>query len=250
MTSPGRSPFPTSAFSRLAQAEAGHWWFRTRNNVLLWALRNKVKPFARLLEVGCGTGYVLEGVSRAWPDAELHGSEYFEEGLEHARKRIARARFRQMDATRLDEVEQYDIIGAFDVIEHIEEDETVLHNLARAIRPGGSLLLTVPQHQWLWSQIDEYACHVRRYSRAELLDKVRRTGLQVTYVSSFVSLLVPLMWLSRKREKKQHDPMSEFNIPQWLNLALERVMQVELLLMKAGIRFPIGGSLLMVATKP
>ncbi|EJM53440.1 class I SAM-dependent methyltransferase [Pseudomonas sp. GM48] len=250
MTSPSRSPFPSSSYGQLAQAESGHWWFRVRNMVVLWALTKKVKPFNSLLEIGCGTGYVLEGISRAWPKIELYGSEYFEEGLEHARKRVPAAQFRQLDATLLDEIDRYDVVGAFDVIEHIEQDETVLRNLARAIRPGGSLVLTVPQHRWLWSQVDEYACHVRRYSRAELVAKVQQAGLQVSYTSSFVSLLVPLMWLSRKRTGKQHDPMSEFNIPRWLNSSLEAVMQFELLLLKTGVRFPVGGSLLLIATKP
>jgi 2-polyprenyl-3-methyl-5-hydroxy-6-metoxy-1,4-benzoquinol methylase len=247
---PNRSPFPSSSYGQLAQAESGHWWFRVRNRVVLWALTKKVKPFNSLLEIGCGTGYVLEGISRTWPKIELYGSEYFEEGLEHARKRVPAAQLRQLDATLLDEVDRYDVVGAFDVIEHIEQDETVLRNLARAIRPGGSLVLTVPQHRWLWSQVDEYACHVRRYSRAELVAKVQQAGLQVSYASSFVSLLVPLMWLSRKRTSKQHDPMTEFNIPRWLNYTLQTVMQFELLLLKTGVRFPIGGSLLLIATKP
>ncbi|APC15674.1 SAM-dependent methyltransferase [Pseudomonas frederiksbergensis] len=250
MTSSDRSPFPSSSYGQLAQAESGHWWFKVRNKLVLWALTKKVRPFNSLLEIGCGTGYVLEGISRVWPQIELHGSEYFEEGLEYARKRIPTAQLRQLDATQLDEVDRYDVVSAFDVIEHIEQDETVLRNLARAIRPGGSLVLTVPQHRWLWSQVDEYACHVRRYSRAELVEKVQRAGLQVSYVSSFVSLLIPLMWLSRKRASKQHDPMNELNIPRWLNRSLETVMQIELLLIKTGVRFPIGGSLLMIATKP
>jgi SAM-dependent methyltransferase len=250
MSSASRSPFPSSSYGQLAQAESGHWWFRVRNMVVLWALTKKVKPFNCLLEIGCGTGYVLEGISRAWPQIELHGSEYFEEGLEYARKRVPTAQFRQLDAITLDEVDRYDVVGAFDVIEHIEQDETVLRNLARAIRAGGSLVLTVPQHRWLWSQADEYACHVRRYSRAELVTKVQQSGLQVSYASSFVSLLVPLMWLSRKRVSKRYDPMREFKIPRWLNQSLESLMKFELLLLKAGMRFPVGGSLLLIATKP
>ena len=142
MTSPNRSPFPSSSYGQLAQAESGHWWFRVRNMVVIWALTKKVKPFNNLLEVGCGTGYVLEGISRTWPKIELHGSEYFEEGLEYARKRVPTAELRQLDATTMDEIDRYDVVAAFDVIEHIEQDETVLRNLARAIRPGGSLVLT------------------------------------------------------------------------------------------------------------
>ncbi|MCU1762153.1 class I SAM-dependent methyltransferase [Pseudomonas sp. 14P_8.1_Bac3] len=250
MTSPNRSPFPSSAYRQLADAESGHWWFRVRNKIVLWALNNKIAPFNNFLEIGCGTGYVLEGISQSFPNIELYGSEYFEEGLEHARKRVPESHLMQLDAITLNEVERYDVIGAFDVIEHIEDDEVVIANLARAIRSGGSLILTVPQHRWLWSKVDEYACHVRRYTRAELVTKVQRAGLSVTYSSSFVSLLVPLMWLSRKHSSKQHEPMSEFQIPRWLNKTLEVVMNVEFLLLRLGVRFPIGGSLLLIAKKP
>lgn len=70
------------------------------------------------------------------------------------------------------------------------------------------------------------------------------------YVSSFVSLLLPLMWLSRIRTKKVVvDPMSEFKIPRWLNAGLKGVMNLERLLLRIGVRFPAGGSLLLVARK-
>lgn len=245
-----RLPFPSDAFVKLAEAESGHWWFRARNRLLLWVLATKVKPFHRFLEVGCGTGYVLEGIRKIYPSAKLFGAEYFEEGLVFARKRIPTATFRQLDATTMNDAECYDVIGAFDVIEHIEQDETVLGNLARAIIPGGALIITVPQHRWLWSAVDEQACHVRRYTRKELVNKVNCAGLTVDYATSFVSLLVPLMWVSRLRARKRNDdPMSEFRISRWLNSGLEMVMCLELALLKFGVRFPIGGSLLVVAKK-
>lgn len=83
----------------------------------------------------------------------------------HARQRVPSASFRRLGATVMEDKKCFDVIGAFDVIEHIEEDEKVLANLARAIVPGGALLITVPQHRWLWSATDDYACHVRRYTR-------------------------------------------------------------------------------------
>ncbi|MFL1524186.1 class I SAM-dependent methyltransferase [Pseudomonas sp. O230] len=246
-----RQPFPSESFDLLAAEEAKHWWFRARNRVILWAMRKYVGPFNRFLEVGCGTAFVLDGVNKAYPHSNLYGSEYFEEGLVHARKRIPNATFLQIDATVMKDVSQYDVIGAFDVIEHIEQDQLALNNLARALESGGTLLITVPQHQWLWSEVDEFACHVRRYSRPELIQKVESAGLSVKYTSSFVSLLVPLMWLSRARPSKgDYDPMTEFHIPKFINKSLELVMRFELTLMKLGLRLPLGGSLLLVAKKP
>jgi len=254
MTTPEQAPFPVESFEKLAALEAGNWWFRARNKVLIWALKRHVGEVRSFLEIGCGTGFVLEGIHKAFPNAQLQGSEYFHEGLVHARKRIPSAHFKQLDATLMDEKDQYDVIGAFDVIEHIEEDQLVLNNLARALKPGGSIIVSVPQHRWLWSKVDEYACHQRRYVRAELLEKISSSGLRSIYVTSFVSLLVPLMWLSRVRSNKSRDgaaynPESEFLIPGWLNACLTGVMQFELCLIRLGLRLPVGGSLLVIARK-
>lgn len=251
MSETERSPFPASAFSKLAAVEAQHWWFRARNNILLWALATKVRqPIHSFLEIGCGTGYVLEGVRRQYPNARLYGAEYYEEGLVFARQRVPSASFAQLDATKMTDVDRYDAVGAFDVIEHIEQDELVLSNLARALKPGGSLMVSVPQHMWLWSGADEHACHVRRYVRPELCQKVTAAGLKVVYVTSFVSLLLPLMWLMRRKAvQKAYDPVAELQLPDWQNALLERIMRLEFALLKMGLSLPAGGSLLVVAQK-
>ncbi len=248
-----QASFPKTAFSRLAEAEDRHWWFRARNRLLVWVMKRKLGTLRNFLEVGCGTGFVLTGVGRAFPDATLFGTEYFEEGLAYARQRVPNAIFAKLDAREMDEANQYAAVGAFDVIEHIKEDQLVLDNLARALEKGGALLLTVPQHRWLWSAADERAGHVRRYTRKELINKVEQSGLDVVYVSSFVSLLIPLMWWSRKKRQAAVDGEAkhdELNISDRLNSVLEVVMAIELALMKMGIVFPIGGSLLLVAKKP
>ena len=135
-----------------------------------------MRGITNFLEVGCGTGFVISGIAKAFPYLELEASEYFEDGLVFARQRLPQCRFRQLDATAMAEQDAYDCIGSFDVIEHIDADETVLSNFHRALRPGGFLLLTVPQHPWLWSSADEYAHHVRRYTAQELRRKVLHAG--------------------------------------------------------------------------
>ncbi|MDQ3203392.1 MAG: class I SAM-dependent methyltransferase [Pseudomonadota bacterium] len=248
--SSGHTPFPKVAFESLAASEARHWWFRARNRLILWVLRSRTGNFRNFLEIGCGTGFVLDGISRDFPEAKLFGTEYFEEGLAHARRRIPTATFEQLDARLMSDVDRYDMIGAFDVIEHIDEDEAVLANISRALHVGGHLLVTVPQHRWLWSEADERACHVRRYSRKELIERVRKAGLDVQYVTSFVSLLVPLMWLSRQRAgQKTAEKNSEFDISDTTNRMLEFVMKLELKLIQLGIHLPFGGSLLLLAKK-
>ena len=151
--------FESSYFSELARLEGKNFWFRSRNRLIIWALKKYFPNFQSILEIGCGTGYVLSGLSNAFTKATLQGSEIFTAGLGFAAKRLPSATFMQMDARNIPFAEEFDVIGAFDVLEHIEEDERVLEQAHVALKPLGLMLITVPQHAWLWSSVDEYACH-------------------------------------------------------------------------------------------
>jgi SAM-dependent methyltransferase len=248
----GRAGFKPEYFAGLAPLEARHFWFVARNRLIVWALKKYFPDARRLLEVGCGTGFVLSGIAAALPDLELCASEVHGAGLSVAAQRVARASFLEMDARQIPFDAQFDVVGAFDVLEHIEEDETVLAGIHRALRPGGGVVLTVPQHPALWSRQDEAACHVRRYTLSELGAKVERAGFAVRRTSSFVSLLLPLLALARLRKRRQDadfDPMDELRIGKAANLVLGSVMGLERALIRAGLSFPAGGSLLMVAGK-
>jgi len=244
-------PFPCKAFDYLSTKEDNHWWFRSRNQIIIWILRYKAGDLRNFLEVGCGTGYVISGIARTFPSLRLEASEYFEDGLIFARQRVPTCQFRQLDARNMSQKDVYDCIGCFDVIEHINQDELVLHNFNKSLRRGGLLFLTVPQHPWLWSAADDYAHHVRRYTRSEILRKVTNAGFRPQYCTSFVSLLLPLMALQRLLARKnKYDPDSEFKISPLLNNLLFLVMQIEYFLLRIGLRLPAGGSLLLLASKP
>ena len=182
----------------------------------------------------------------------LNGSEIFLEGLTHAVARVKSAKFMQMDARNVPFADEFDAIGAFDVLEHIEEDETVLVQLHRALKPDGVLLLTVPQHPWLWSASDEYACHVRRYTRTDIEAKLREAGFQLLRSTSFVTTLLPAMILSRKAQKKNnraYDPTSEFKMNPFLNKLFYNLIMFELAGIRLGFNYPVGGSRLVAAKK-
>ena len=244
-------PFPTEAFSKLFKAEEKHWWFVARNRIIIWAIDTYAPPFKKFLEIGCGTGFVLKAVNQKFPHADLSGAEFYEQGLIYAKERVPDANFRQLDAQLLDDVEMYDGVGAFDVLEHIENDELALKNIYRALNPSGFLVITVPQHKWLWSAVDSHAGHQRRYTKKELTDATESAGFQVEHVMSFVSILIPLMWAARVLKKHEiGDDMAEVNISSPLNVALGWTMKIEFFLLKYGLRLPFGGSLLVVARKP
>jgi SAM-dependent methyltransferase len=248
----GSAGFRPEAFEQLAALEAQNFWFRARNKLIVWALKRHFPTMERYLEIGCGTGYVLAGVAQAYPAATLVGSEIFSVGLPYAASRAKTAEILQMDARQIPYVEEFDVIGAFDVLEHIEEDEVVLAAMLRAVRPGGGVAITVPQHPWLWSAADESACHVRRYRVCELREKVLRAGFKFEFETSFVSLLLPAMLASRltkQRGSVRGDALPELSLPLWLNSLFGRVMTLERYLIRSGLRLKLGGSRLLIATK-
>jgi SAM-dependent methyltransferase len=244
----GLSP---ESFEMLPEVEERSFWFRSRNQLIAWAIRTYFPAARSLLEVGCGTGFVLAGLGRAFPELQLSGSEISPAGLTVARSRVPCAELFQMDARRVPFDSEFDVIGAFDVLEHIAEDEVVLTEIRRAVRPGGGVVVTVPQHPFLWSEADEFSRHERRYTRRELVSKVEQAGLHVRRVTSFVTLLLPAMWLSRawSRRSESFDPGREYRSSARVDRALERVMAVERSAIKRGFDLPVGGSLLVVATR-
>ena len=244
--------FRPEAFEQLASLESQNFWFGARNRLIIWMLEKYFPTLQRYMEIGCGTGYVLAGVAEAFPNAKLVGSEVFSVGLPYAASRVGTAELLQMDARRIPFTDEFDAIGAFDVLEHIVEDEAVLAAMLKALRPGGGVAITVPQHPWLWSTTDESACHVRRYKVGELREKAIRAGFTVVFETSFVSLLLPAMLASRlamRRTREQTEAMPEMRLPPALNRAFEFVMNAERYLIQRGLRFGWGGSRLLIARK-
>jgi len=244
--------FNPDTFRRYAAIEAGHFWFLGRNAILRDRLLQHFPRAANILEIGCGTGFVLTSTREVFPDAQLSGSDIFTEGLSYAKQRVPSAFLFQMDACYIPFQNEFDLIGAFDVLEHIDDDQAALAQMFQACQQGGGLILTVPQHQWLWSSTDDYAHHKRRYSRAELLGKVQAAGFKIEYVGSFISLLLPAMLASRLLQKsaQAEDQMDAgFKIGKLANKILGKVMEWERWLISKEFSFPLGGSLLLVARK-
>ncbi len=187
------------------------FWFRARNQLIVQLTREVSSAGDSFLEIGCGTGYVLQALAGEC-GLEVTGSELHAEGIEVARRRLPDAELVELDARQMPYEEEFDLVGAFDVLEHIDDDAGVLAGLHRALRPGGHLLLTVPQHPSLWSDADDYAHHVRRYRRRELVGRVEGAGFEVVRTTSFVTSLLPAMALARWRQRLSrgpYDPVAE-----------------------------------------
>jgi ubiquinone/menaquinone biosynthesis C-methylase UbiE len=245
--------FGDDAHETLYDLEAGSFWFRARNRLLLWAIEKYFGEGAgKYLELGCGTGFVLAAIEERFPALDIYGSEAMGQGLELARKRVKRATLVQLDARELPYDNEFDLVGIFDVLEHISEDALVLAEIQRSLKPKGLVVLTVPQHPFLWGPADEAACHVRRYTAPELRAKFEAAGFEVLRLTSFVSTLLPMMMASRLQQRlrpRAFHPQMEFKMSRAMDRLLEVAMDVERACIQRGLDFPAGGSLLVVARK-
>lgn len=236
----------------LAAAERVHFWFRARARLIAWSINRHFPQAANLLDVGCGSGGVLAELRSHCPQLRLTGAEVLLEALRYARRRMPEVELLQVDVRRLPFQQEFDVVCAFDVLEHLDDDEQMLREMARTVRPGGGLVVTVPQHPQLWSRVDDYSRHRRRYRRSELVGRVERAGFAVRRVTSFVTLMLPAMMLSRVRDRRQEspfDPRAELQIGSVTNAVATLLSDVERYAIRMGVSWPAGGSLLLVAVK-
>jgi len=247
--------YPESGFDVTDEVEGDSFWVRARTRLVRSEVaRASGGSAVRMLELGCGTGVLLRALTDV-PDLSLVGSEVYLRGLRSARARGGPIEFIQLDATRIPFQAEFDIVGAFDVIEHIEDDAAVLRGIGGALKPGGRLLLTVPQHPFLWSRLDELVHHKRRYTRKGLVRRVQEAGLRVDYASSFVFTCFPLMLAARLLDRAAGtDPKREFDrrvrFSPFVNATLDALMRVDEALIRRRVSLPWGGTLLMVASRP
>ncbi len=259
-----RITYTAEQFAPLFAAEDRHFWFRSRNRCIAAALRS-LPDFAAIrdvLEVGCGTGVVLAELQRLFPAGRVVGMDLFEEGLKFARQRF-QGSLVQGDVFQHSFEQPFDLIGAFDVIEHLDDDEKILRRFWQQIRPGGHLIVTVPAHQSLWSYFDEVAHHRRRYAPRELGRKLSAAGFTSVYVTQFMCALFPFMWIKRRllgergtklsqasAQQQQAAVESDLQINPLVNRLFELMLRPEAFFVSHRVRMPLGTSLLAITTRP
>ena len=261
---PGSSSYDPDYFAPLFAAEDRHFWFRARNRVISTLVEKELRRLPagyRVLEVGCGTGNVLRQLERICSNGQVIGMDLFFEGLEFARQRVGLGLV-QGDMQAPPFGEKFNLVGLFDVLEHLPDDLGVLNDLNSMLLPGGALLLTVPAFPSLWSYFDEASHHVRRYQSGELQTRLEQAGFRVETLSYYMMSIFPLVWMQRKlapggspgktlEEKDVHDrSVDELRIVPVANQALVAILGLEARWLKDGRRLPFGTSLLALARKP
>ena len=252
----GLDSFDASAFEFLFAMEQRHFWHIGRKEIILGVLRRHVPHLAEspMLEIGCGNGSVLAYLRQN--GVYVEGGDIFIEALEFCQRRVGHIPLYRVDVLSLPFCNDFDVVGLFDVLEHIEEDEKALAEVSQALRAGGKVLITVPAHKSLWSYADESAHHKRRYSKVELTVKLERNGFAIKAISYYMFFLFPFMLairlitnaLWRNRARRDRRSRIELKTIPVLNSIFLRLLRVEGWLMRY-VNLPVGSSLVVLAEK-
>lgn len=235
-------------YQQMAELDDRHWWYRARRKIIADLIRREcsVPADAQILEIGCGTGHNLAMLSGF---GHVDGLELDEEARAISEKRLGR-KVMSSPLPELAEVRDrhYDLIGAFDVIEHIDDDRAALDSIATKLKPTGKFIMTVPAHQWMWSAHDVVNHHKRRYSKGTLRRLVEASPLKLERIGYFNSLLFPLAVAERAASKIRGKQDADVKLPAApLNTTLEKVFEAERYLV-GRLPLPPGLSLFAVAS--
>jgi SAM-dependent methyltransferase len=241
----------TYLYEALYSHEESYWWSVSRRNMVvdLWKRfrYGKAEDYS-ILDVGCGTGAMLNILGKF---GEAYGADSSEVAIKHCKDRDIR-RTVVADATNIPfGDEEFGFITALDVLEHIDDDVAALREVYRVCSPGGSLLLTVPAFEFLWSSRDERLGHKRRYDLSEIMRKTEAVGFQVAKASYInLSYFLPLYLVIKVKWLLNRDVRTDIaEVPSVLNRFLIWILSLETALLRR-TSFPFGVSILCMAHRP
>jgi len=220
--------------------------------LIAWALEKFFPGFESFYDFGVGTGSMLSRVRDRWPSVKLFGSDLSSDSLAIVAKRVPDAFLFRTNVDRIPFVSSFDVIGAFDVIEHLDDDVAALTALRRALKTGGGVAVTVPQHMILWSRLDDMRGHKRRYVGNGLARVVRDAGFEVLLDTSFMASLFLPQYVSRRflSQNAGTELEAEYRLPAFVNSALKAILMAELATVRMGLRYPFGGMRMVIARNP
>lgn len=240
-----------SEYEAMHAQELHHWWFRGRRRVLVDLLRQVASAHAgslRILDYGSGTGgnasaySSLGSVVGVEPDATAVRLASVRGGVRYCRASGTRLPFR---------TDTFDAVVASDVLEHIEDDRAAILEIARVLRPGGTAIISVPAHPWLYSEHDAALHHVRRYSKTALRQLLGHAGLRIRRLTYWNAALFPVVCIHRLLSKghRTNQPRSDtVPTPRLVNEALAALLAVESAIVRH-VPLPWGVSLVGLAER-
>lgn len=238
-----------SEYARMEAVEANHWWFKAKRRYVAQALAwfGPAAVGATVLDVGCGTGAVMEHMKSL--GYEAFGVDMSPEALQYCQAKKLTVTLGTAESIAYPDA-SFDVVLALDVLEHVSDHQAAVKEIARILKPGGIFVATVPAHPWLFSYHDVALHHVRRYRRAEFT-QILETALTVEWVSWIHAVILGPAMVRRLLIKKAGatgesdvQPASRLvSLMFGLAYALERVWW------RTFKRLPFGLSLIAVARK-
>ncbi|OFV87508.1 MAG: hypothetical protein A2V74_10305 [Acidobacteria bacterium RBG_16_70_10] len=242
-------------YRRVFEAEEVHWWYTGQRAIAVAVLEPALAALAsrgrtlRLLDAGCGTGFNL-----AWLAARgrAAGVDIAPEALLYCRRRGVAAVCGSLLALPFPD-RSFDVVTSFDVIYHewVKNDRAAIGEMARVLRPGGLMIVRVPALRILWGAHDREVLSRHRYTRSELASLLEDGGLEVQKATYCNSLLFPVLLTRRTLDRWLGREGSDVgSMPAPLEWAFSRALLAEAALIRRGLSFPIGASVVALARKP
>lgn len=235
------------------EQERAHWWFKIRGQIIRDQLELLDLPSnSKILNIGAATYKSTELLDNF---GHVTSIEFDEDCCKFVREKLNK---QIQEGSILDlkfENNYFDLVCAFDVIEHVEDDDTAIKEMQRVCKQDGILFITVPAFKFLWSKHDEINHHYRRYRLKELKKQVRRRSLKIMYSSYFNTILFPFISLFRfylnifKKNAETKSDFDNFDSKNLSNNVFAFLFNLERPLLKKRLCFPFGVSCLILCKK-
>lgn len=240
----------TNMYRIFFEIQKKHWWFVTKKKIVLDTIDRffKKDDQTKILDIGCGSGLMLNALSKIGP---TYGMDMSDEAIEFS-KEIYNGDIAQGSLPDQVPYENnfFSLITALDIIEHIDRDIDSLTAMRDLLTPGGKIIITVPAYMFLWSPFDDMNEHKRRYTLTELKTKLLQTGFTIEKISYYNTLLFPIVFVVRLLNKLlNRDGASDMDIPSPpVNFILRKIFSFEMYLLRF-LNLPFGVSVIAVVRK-